>query len=134
MSNCKPEHPRPAEWTWKQCPDCKEKGRRNAERWRERLGADEVSRRQNDYRRERRLRVINHYGGKCVCCGETTFEFLCMDHTYGGGTEHRKEVPGKSIIKWLEENGYPEDFQVLCHNCNQAQAFYDVCPHKRSTE
>src|SRR5438132_3637751 len=27
-----------------------------------------------------KFQVINHYGGKCICCGETLLGLLTMDH------------------------------------------------------
>src|SRR3990170_1408240 len=27
-----------------------------------------------------KIEVIEHYGGKCSCCGENRIEFLCLDH------------------------------------------------------
>jgi hypothetical protein len=77
------------------------------------------------------LEVIKHYGDKCMCCGETIKEFLCIDHINGGGCKHRKEIGGGSYFYvWLKKNNYPDGFQVLCHNCNQAKSAYGECPHK----
>src|SRR3990172_5963982 len=39
-----------------------------------------------------RREVLDHYGGACACCGETTLEFLSLDHKNGGGTKHRNEI------------------------------------------
>jgi hypothetical protein len=36
----------------------------------------------------------------------------------------------KYIYSWLIQNNFPGGYQVLCHNCNMAKAFYKVCPHK----
>jgi len=73
----------------------------------------------------------NHYGGKCVCCGEDNYKFLVIDHINGGGRKHRKQIGsgGYALIHWLDKNNYPEGFQVLCHNCNAAKAHYGSCPH-----
>lgn len=81
--------------------------------------------------RQRRLGVLSHYGGKCACCGETTFEFLAIDHINGGGGEHRRKIGKSETVKWLIKNNYPEGFQVLCHNCNLAKGFYGECPHQK---
>jgi len=86
---------------------------------------------------EKRLIALIHYGGnppKCNCCGEQTLEFLSFDHINGGGTVHRKSLnknghKGSNIYVWLIKNNYPKEFQVLCHNCNQAKGFYGKCPH-----
>ena len=83
---------------------------------------------------ERRLKVLSHYSqGKltCACCDESMYEFLCLDHIDGGGTQHRKELGTKYIYAWLIRNNYPEGYQVMCHNCNMAKGFYGQCPHKR---
>ncbi len=75
--------------------------------------------------------VLEHYGGHCQCCGETQYEFLVIDHINGGGRSHRRSIPGQSVYRWLRKNNFPEGFQVLCHNCNMAKAFYGECPHQR---
>ena len=82
------------------------------------------------YRRSRRTLVLQHYGGKCTCCGEGHYEFLAMDHINGGGNKHRKQV-GSSVTfyRWLIKQNFPVEYQVLCHNCNMAKGFYGECPH-----
>ena len=85
------------------------------------------------YRRETRAKVINHYSSGlnvCLCCGESHFEFLTIDHINGGGNKHRQEV--KSVYLWLVRNNFPVGFQVLCYNCNLAKGRYGYCPHEDS--
>ena len=84
------------------------------------------------YRRRVRVEAIQHYGGKCVCCGEDHLEFLCFDHINNDGAEHRKKMVDRSIAPWLRRNNYPEGFQILCHNCNMAKGIYGKCPHKNN--
>lgn len=82
--------------------------------------------------RIRRFRVIQHYGGKCQCCGEAEIRFLTIDHIGGKGVgaNHRKRIgSGSAIAQWLITNNFPEGFQVLCFNCNCASGIYGVCPH-----
>lgn len=87
-------------------------------------------------RQELRLEALTHYSGgipRCACCGESTLEFLCIDHINGGGNKHRKELgnaKSKNFARWLKHNNYPAGFQTLCHNCNMAKGFYGACPHK----
>lgn len=86
-------------------------------------------------RREQRAKVrrevIEAYGGKCACCGESEAAFLAIDHIDGGGKAHLASIGGaSSLIYWLRKNGYPEGFQVLCHNCNMAKGIYKICPHQ----
>src|SRR3990167_4620750 len=108
----------------------------NKEEFLERRRVYRASRKEqiNEYRRGyiRKIReeVVVHYGGKCACCGEKEFVFLAIDHVNGGGSKHRKEVGAYSIPSWLKKNGYPKDYQILCHNCNQAKSIKGVCPHK----
>ena len=76
-----------------------------------------------------RLIALVRYGGVCACCGEATYEFLSFDHINGGGTRHKRQRETKHIEQWLKQNGYPEGFRILCHNCNAARGFYGYCPH-----
>lgn len=82
-------------------------------------------------RLNRKKRIFAAYGNKCACCGEHRFEFLTIDHINGGGNKHRKEVTGHGthFHIWLEKNGYPEGFRVLCANCNTSMGFHGYCPH-----
>jgi hypothetical protein len=75
--------------------------------------------------------VIEHYGGKCECCGEGEFDFLSIDHINGGGNKHRALIYNHIYI-WLRQNNYPSGFRVLCHNCNMSRAFTGSCPHERN--
>ena len=79
--------------------------------------------------RKQRLTCINHYGGKCACCGEMRYEFLTIDHINGGGGKHRAEIGGH-IYRWLIKNNMPLGFRVLCHNCNASIGLYNYCPHQ----
>jgi len=81
----------------------------------------------------RRRLCLEHYGNKCACCGEFHNEFLAIDHIDNNGYQHRKEMR-TNIFDWLIKNNFPGGFQVLCHNCNMAKAFYGRCPHNDRTE
>lgn len=95
--------------------------------------------RQKLRREHARLRseVLAAYGGACQCCGETTPEFLQVDHVNNDGAVHRRAIhqgkayySGMSIYRWLRKNDFPQDgFQLLCANCNYAKARYGSCPH-----
>lgn len=117
-------------------PDCfnRDKGTRT--------GLQVVCRQCGFNRREtERIDALTHYSGgqpRCACCGETHVAFLSFDHINGGGRQHRIELreSGQSdcMFKWLKKNNYPEGFQVLCHNCNQAKGYYGYCPHQKEKE
>lgn len=90
----------------------------------------EILTRRTEDRRRLRREALAAYGGKCVCCGETQFEFLAFDHVGGGGNKHRKIVKPHQLIGWLKRNNYPPSFRILCHNCNVASGIYGRCPHE----
>jgi hypothetical protein len=72
------------------------------------------------YTAKLRYEIINYYSDgmlECANCEEDHMEFLEIDHIHGGGNQHKKEI-GKSLYKWLKDNGFPAGFQVLCSNCN----------------
>lgn len=79
-----------------------------------------------------KLHIINHYGGKCTCCGETEIKFLSIDHINNDGYMRRKEesTGTSSFYYWIKRNNYPNYLQVLCFNCNMAKSFFKICPHK----
>lgn len=86
-----------------------------------------------------RSEMLAAYGGKCACCGETTPEFLTLDHVRNDGKQHRRvtglgENTAYSVYRWLKEAGWPTDgYQLLCMNCNWGRAQHPtrVCPHER---
>jgi hypothetical protein len=71
-----------------------------------------------------KLRVISEYGGKCAYCGCSTAQFLCIDHIYDDGAEHRRQIGRGKICSYLKKHNFPKDrYQLLCHNCNSAKQF-----------
>ena len=89
--------------------------------------------------------VMDAYGGRCACCGETELIFLTIDHINNDGAEHRRQIAaekgttwlqgGRETYRWLRDNGFPEGFQVLCANCNCGKHWNGgVCPHAQMAE
>jgi len=83
-----------------------------------------------------KIKVIEHYGGKCVCCGESNPEFLTVDHVNNDGKKHRTEKPfsvGNNFYKTLikEDFNVGYELQLLCWNCNLAKNYYGQCPHQK---
>jgi len=107
--------------------------RRYQKEWRKK-NYDKVLASRIKTRRKLRKDVLNAYGNKCMCCGETEQKFLTIDHIYNDGAEHRRSLNIRSAEKlycWLRKNNYPKDrFQLLCFNCNCAKQYYGKCPHK----
>ena len=81
--------------------------------------------------------VMDHYGGKCECCGETDDRFLTIDHLVGSGRKDREVIKkgmvsgGSYYYRWIRDQGYPSHLRVLCFNCNSGRMVNGgVCPHK----
>ena len=93
---------------------------------------DEIQRRDKDRREIIRLQVVDAYGGKCECCGETEPKFLCIHHVNGDGKVDRANgYGGVSLFAKLRREGWPKDrYRLLCHNCNNALRIFGFCPHQ----
>jgi hypothetical protein len=80
------------------------------------------------------VKILDHYGWKCSCCGCDIPEFLTVDHCFGAGNEHRRDARKMGSNDWyktiIAEN-YPDKYQILCYNCNLGrQRNNGICPHK----
>lgn len=72
---------------------------------------------------ERKIRILNHYSDgnmKCAICEEHRLYALAIDHI--NNTNRIGPDGGTKLYVWLEKHGYPEGFQVLCHNCNSLKS------------
>jgi hypothetical protein len=83
---------------------------------------------------KRRELVFNHYGNKCVCCGESNQAFLSIDHINNDGAKHKRELGRRTLYTWLIKNMFPDGFQLLCMNCNCAKQWWGKCPHQDSSK
>lgn len=110
---------------------CKDCWAERSREWHKR-NRKSVSDRHRKNNRRLREEIIGAYGGKCACCGETTYEFLTVDHVKNDGSLHRQQIGQRMIYRWLKENNFPKrGFQLLCYNCNLAKARYGKCPHQK---
>lgn len=97
----------------------------------EAANAERISERRRNARQADKAAVFAYYGSACNCCGESTPQFLTVDHIDNGGAEHRKEVAAYRIYWWLVRNGFPGGYQILCWNCNLGKEINGgVCPHQ----
>jgi len=80
-------------------------------------------------------KIYDHYGKVCSCpgCDESRQEFLTIDHIDGNGRQHKKEIGGGSYVlyRWISNNNFPDNFRVLCMNCNFSLGKYGYCPHEK---
>jgi hypothetical protein len=56
---------------------------------------------------------------------------LALDHVNGGGREERKTMSTQQIALRAIRNGFPPEYRILCHNCNQSHGWYGYCPHEK---
>lgn len=82
-------------------------------------------------RETKRREVVAGYGGKCVCCGESEYKFLTLDHPRGDGQEDRAKYRNSldQIYGYVIKNNFPMKYSLLCMNCNWVRR-YDICPHE----
>ncbi len=85
------------------------------------------------YREAYKKVVYEHYGYVCNCCGETGKVFLCIDHVNNDGNIERKKYgnSGNGMYLKIIREEFPDSYQVLCHNCNQAKRILGKCPHNK---
>lgn len=87
-----------------------------------------------------RKRLLKKYGSKCVCCGESQWEFLSFDHVNNDGGEDRKawararnyKSLSTSASYYLELLNSPKrkDLRILCGSCHFAYTHFGYCPHQ----
>ena len=98
---------------------------------------DKLAKRARERRDNLKAAVYLAYGGAvCACCGETEPLFLSIDHVNNDGYEHRKQhgwarAGGEQLMRWIANNGFPKDYQILCMNCNHGKSRNGgICPHE----
>ena len=74
--------------------------------------------------RNNALQAVGNGVIACVKCGFSDIRALQIDHINGGGSKHKRSCSGsheyyKTMIV------YPEDYQLLCANCNQIKKCED---------
>lgn len=117
----------------KECNDCRKAHQKSYKKRCEK--AKDYSRTKG--RKNRALwwnQVLQHYGAKCSCCGETERMFLTLDHVNNDGYQHRLPSGGRmkaeKLYRWLILNNFPEGYQILCWNCNCGKHRNGgICPH-----
>jgi len=95
--------------------------------------SSEYKERYKEVRKQQYDIVIAYYGGKCNNCGEQNPLALTLDHINNDGNQHRKRLNkyGSGFYKWVIDNDFPDDLQLLCANCNlMKHRNGGVCPHQ----
>jgi hypothetical protein len=79
-----------------------------------------------------RGKLVEAYGGKCACCGESELSFLEIDHVNGGGLKHFRSKPPANVYREIIKAAPSPDYQLLCANCNRGKwRNGGICPHKK---
>jgi hypothetical protein len=107
---------------------CRECATLQSTRWRQE-NRERHRKSQREWCRRKKDEIISHYGGKCACCGETTREFLTIDHKHNNGNAERRAYKSQTW-KLALRRGLPNDYQILCYNCNNARSHRGICPHE----
>jgi hypothetical protein len=81
-------------------------------------------------RAQQKLRLLEAFGFKCQCCGESNPYFLTLDHKVPGQGERSTRLKAHQLYARAAAEGWPKDkYQVLCMNCNFAKGHFGECPH-----
>lgn len=117
---------------------CKPCARKQTREWAY-ANRDYMFNKTREWRETLKKAVYEHYGGKCICCGEEDYMFLTLDHINNDGHkertrpapgELRKRKIGGDYYKHIIDSGFPDDLQLMCYNCNCGkQRNFGVCPH-----
>ena len=68
--------------------------------------------------RKTRVAVMAFLGNECVRCGFSDERALQIDHVHGGGRRERVEDKNAASNLYKRVYANPENYQVLCSNCN----------------
>jgi hypothetical protein len=80
-----------------------------------------------------KLDMLQAFGWKCQCCGESNPYFLTLDHVKNDGAEWRAKTNynEQQIYRLARRQGFPRDtYACLCMNCNFAKGHFGICPHQ----
>ena len=82
------------------------------------LNADQNRKRSRLNQAEDRSAAIAVLGSRCVRCGFNDSRALQIYHINGGGWNEIRRIGGGGINRKVI-NGFTEEYQLLCANCNQ---------------
>jgi hypothetical protein len=113
----------------KDTPEYKIRNARGSGKWKKthRAKATEANRVwARNYHADLKLEVLSHYGleGKLQCCWPECcvidVDMLSLDHVNNDGAQERRNGnrggAGHPMYARVKRNGFPEEFQTLCHN------------------
>jgi len=85
---------------------------------------EKVQEKHQEWYHKKRMLAFDKLGGKCICCGESDWTCLQIDHINGGGSQHHKQRQSYGIIiDVLNDPDAKSKYQLLCANCNWKKRF-----------
>ncbi len=97
----------------------------------------EVLKANQQTQRALKAQLMEIYGPKCACCGESNSQFLTLDHINNDGAVERKEckLGTWGVFRKAVRDRDKTRYQILCYNCNFGRAKNGgVCPHRIDLE
>jgi len=101
---------------------------------------DKISKNTKEKTIQIKLEVFTHYSKEisnsdvpiCACCKIDDIRFLTLDHIDGRKhlSKREQKMGGLNLWRHVKKTGFPEDYQVLCYNCNIAKGTSYFCPHE----
>src|SRR3954454_8102912 len=73
---------------------------------------------QSKYRTSLREAILELYGNKCICCGQTNKKYLELDHINNDGNLHRRNG-SSAYYRDILTKGSKHPIQLLCANCHR---------------
>ena len=81
-------------------------------------------------RAQLKLEMLEAFGWKCNCCGESHPLFLTLEHKNRLG-ERATGLNSQQLYAQAKREGWPQDkYEMLCMSCNLASGHYGICPHR----
>jgi hypothetical protein len=76
----------------------------------------------SDKYRALKQKVLRAYGSRCATCGFEDERALQLDHVHENGAEDRRKRTPLQRLQQIVADNYPDDYQILCANCNTIKA------------
>ena len=94
----------------------------------------------NKIRIDVKTEVFSYYSKKisnsdipiCACCLYDDLRALTLDHIKGrmNVSPEEKQLHGVPLYKFVKAKGLPDEYQILCFNCNTMKGIKPQCPHQ----
>lgn len=73
----------------------------------------------------KKIELLKIMGGKCICCGNTEWWNLTLDHLIPIRRKNHERTGITTLL--LKNPQMMKDFQILCYGCNNSKNSYEKC-------